>query len=88
VIVVKIELWPNGMVTRAREIGRVFIHNATNGLEASDYFVKTEEEAAPHLGIRASFQEFMVRDHDRNDSVFKLLSKVFAYFSEPTKTIN
>ena len=87
-IVVTIQFWPGGRRTHARDIGRVFIHNASGDEAVCDYVVKAEESAGEHLNIAASYEEFVVKAHDRRQSVFKLLGKVFGHFSDKGKTIN
>jgi hypothetical protein len=54
----------------------------------SDYLVRAEEHDDVYRGVRASSEEFKVEQHDRNDSVFALLAKVFEKFSGPKRVLN
>jgi len=45
VIVVKIEMWPKGDESRAREIGRTYIYNAGGTAERGDYEVRVSRKA-------------------------------------------
>lgn len=83
-IVVKVELWPGGSSARMREIGRVFIANSTPDETNCDYFVKAEQIGQQQLS--PTYDEFVVKGHNRNQLVFALLAKVFANFMEPQKT--
>lgn len=85
-LVVKLEVWPGGAVTRAKEIGRVFINNLNEDDQVGNYQVRADSDSVPYLNIPAISQEFIVENHDRDEAVFVLLGKVFAHFLDQQKT--
>ncbi len=67
-LVIKVEIWPGGDASRAKEIGRAGVANVTHLAEDSDYLVV----ASSDLGE----SEAMVLDHNRADGFWKLASEV------------
>lgn len=87
-LVVKIEVWPGGAVTRAHEIGRVFVGNVSDLADTSRYYVEGDFSGAPHLGIKPYFGDFIIEEHERKQPVSALLEKVFTEFTQLQKTDN
>ncbi len=68
-MVVRIEVWPGGDGSRAKEIGRIEIRNVSGLADVSDYDVKTSGEGID-LWTRGK-----VRSHVRADGWLALLRK-------------
>jgi hypothetical protein len=52
-IVVKIEMWPKGDASRARDLGRMFIYNAGGTDERGDYEVRVCRKGNFNPGVAA-----------------------------------
>ena len=85
-LVVKIEVWPGGDVTRQFEIGRITGANISNLADTSDYSFAVEQRGEPRLGVPEVYEQFLIEGHERNQSVYELLRKVLDKFSEVQKT--
>jgi hypothetical protein len=74
-LVVRVEVWPGGDLTRVREIGRAGLANVSNLADISDYVgVLTDDR-----GIQ---QPVMVRSHARAAGFWPLLARACAVESD------
>lgn len=78
-IVVKIELWPQGRPTHAREIGRAFFTNISKDKD-NIYQVRVDAESAPHLDIQSISDDFVLEGHSRESNVLSLIGRAFGKF--------
>ena len=70
---ISIELLPGGDASRRRSLGTMTIVNVTDPTDVSGYEIAASE-AANHLnGSPAWTAEAQVRDHDRRQSVWRLI---------------
>lgn len=70
-LVVKIELWPGGRESDAREIGRAAIVNVSSLAWVSDYIVLSRDD-------RGEGPQRMVGGHRRDDGFWRFISRAFA----------
>jgi hypothetical protein len=80
-LVVRVEWWPGGMMSRAREIARIFIRPSDN----NSYNVTADETGSEGLNTKNGSLQFGIEDEPINLSVFPLLAKVF---NEATEIFN
>lgn len=57
-------------------IGGARVDNISNLADTSDYNVFLKEQGAEHLGIDPNYIEASIHNHDRKQSVWKLVEKV------------
>lgn len=84
-IVVRVELWPGGSEFGKQDIAIAHIGNISNLADTSDYSVRLEEYGSERLDIPYLKTSYSIKGHDRNDSVFALLAKVFSPFLQKDK---
>ncbi|EKU73163.1 hypothetical protein SAMN05518668_10164 [Sphingobium sp. YR657] len=74
-MIVKIEVWPGGVETAPREIGRMVIANLSNLAEISDYSVHIEQTETPRLHVPAIDTRVTVKTHPRRDGPWALVRR-------------
>jgi len=72
---VTVELVPGGDERRARTIARMTIANISNLADISDYEFSAQEVANSIAGTTARVTKGIVRQHDRRQTVWSLVSK-------------
>lgn len=80
-LVVRVELWPFGDKTRAKEIARCNIFNkGGNYTDGFDYGVELNCDGVPHLNIDKVVASYDIKGHDRLTPLPGLLGRVFERF--------
>lgn len=75
-IVVKVELWPGGDMSKAREIASMNISNVSNLAARSDYRVIVDEQPSDITGMTDGMNEnFVVQNHKRRQSVWAIVGR-------------
>jgi len=72
-IVVKIELWPHGNESKAREIGRCNIWNDGTGTKERGNYKAELKHAGIYYGKEGNWKTGGVKDHRRNLSPYHLV---------------
>lgn len=75
-IVVRVELWPGGDHRGAREIASAYISNVSGLADISDYRAEVRERAREVAGLPAQEATFLIHDHERRQSVWRLIHRV------------
>lgn len=71
-MVVKIEVWPGGRESAAREIERLYVWNISNLAEVSDYLFRYDLDPRDTPGEH----DGMVIEHRRSDGAWELVRRV------------
>jgi hypothetical protein len=75
VLRVTVELVPGGREAARRTIGSMIIGNISDLAEISDYAVRVMEDANPLTGALPRDLRFILREHQRHQSVWALIKK-------------
>jgi hypothetical protein len=73
-----VEVFPGGYAENRRTIGLMHIANLSDLARLSDYKIDIAESANPLAGTETSTRTVYLRDHDRNQSVWRLLAAALA----------
>lgn len=88
-LVIKVELWPFGDKSQAKEIARCNVFNTGgNYTDGFDYGVELNCDAVPHLGIEKIIESYSIKGHDRLTPLPGLLGRVFERFIPVSKLKN
>jgi hypothetical protein len=71
---VTIEILPGGSTEHRRTIGLMVIGNISDLADVSNYSISVTEAANPLAGTTPRSTGFFVKDHNRRQSVWKLLA--------------
>jgi hypothetical protein len=83
VIHVIVEIWPNGIETRKREIARMDIGNISDCSAISSYVVEASNVASPLAEYPVAFSaRGTVDGHRRSDSIWSLLAKATGWAAD------
>lgn len=75
-LVIKVELWPGGDMSKARDIAQMTISNTSNLAERSNYHVVATELPSDTTGLVDGLNEnFVVQNHLRRSSVWALIGR-------------
>lgn len=75
-LVVRVELWPGGDLTRAKVVASMKLGNVSNLADTSHYKVWAVENGASQLDIPPSASTFDIKRHNRKQTVWALLEKM------------
>lgn len=86
-IVVYVEVWPNGDQSKARPIGSLGFKNVTKDGDLLDSYVYEMDEAPnPVLHIPQLTRASTIVGHNRNQSVWKLIRRAIDHVFSPIIT--
>ena len=83
---VTVEIWPGGDDARARAIAIANVANVSDLADMSDYVVSVSEAYNPVINTPPWLRRGYVRQHDRRQSVWALITKVALWAEEAAKT--
>lgn len=78
-MVVKIEVWPGGDESRAREIERLFVANISALADTSDYVYEFVQPGQPRTAATLDQPDGLVTDHVRSDGAWELTRRVLQH---------
>lgn len=82
-LVLKVELWPDGEKVGRRTIGAVEIGNLSDLAPVSDYVVRVMTGAESWEGVRG--REAFVYGHDRSRSIWELIRRAMEAALDPVQ---
>ncbi len=75
-MVVSVQIWPNGDVSGRFEIGRMVLSNESNLAEISDYAVHVTQRASRALQVGAIDTTVEIAGHPRREGPWALVRRV------------
>ena len=77
-LVVTVEVWPWGSEEQKYKIGEITLGNITARGSVSTYAVRVQQDAYDPAGVAEIFEEFLLRDRDRNSAPLALIRDALA----------